>query len=457
MGSRMLRLMASIGPRRQEIMSSFKYIRCILMLGCKSRNWFSMKPSLVAFEALIILVFVALSCPSALAAHKKTILKVPVFYVTDRNPVGDGFGPKRLLENDTVSAMQSGIVDVSIARDDESSLAEWQKTGLTFDKVETSDEPKLRKFDCHTAEDLKGEFDSKIRATLASCQRKEVFVSIHGFNMTFAEAAKRAAELSYYTGTPVLLYSWPSAGKLSRYSLDECNNEWSQEHFNEFLEHLNELKRSDNLQFNLVAHSMGNRLFVRGIGMLKGQGIFKDIFLVNPDFDAQTFIHYLSRYLPKDGVVDGVRGQLLVSRKDKALCAAESLFGGYTRLGQAADFALSAVTRPDLFRNVWLNPSAADSANAGVDAFARAASIERAIKVVDVTALDHGFIGHHVPNEYIAWMHYSNEAPPGFKLNEETSKDACNRISSFLSRLGGHKINRPIGKYLLVSKSQKQL
>src|SRR5262249_40417131 len=158
--------------------------------------------------------------------------------------------------------------------------------------------------------------------------------------------------------------------------------------------------------------------FVRAIPVLRGKAIFSDIFLVYPDFDAQTFVHYLSRYVPKEGVASCVRGQLLVSRKDKALSAAEGLFGGYTRLGQGVDFTLSALTRPDLFSKLWSNVGDGASDLSSQITSARVATLERALRIVDVTALDHGAIGHKIPHEYIAWMHNKNSAPQGFELHE---------------------------------------
>lgn len=186
---------------------------------------------------------------------------------------------------------------------------------------------------------------------------------------------------------------------------------------------------------------------------MKGKGLFSDIYLVNPDFDAQTFVHYLSRYIPKTGFVAGVRAQLLVSRKDKALSIAEGLFGGYTRLGQGADFTLSALTRPDLFSKVWSDHTTEDkNVDQSKVSAMRAESIERAIRVVDVTELDHGLIGHKVPHEYIASMHFKDSAPEGFELKQDRSM-GCNKVSKFFAKICGQKIAPPVGSYLIITKS----
>lgn len=122
---------------------------------------------------------------------------------------------------------------------------------------------------------------------------------MHGFNNPFSGAARSAARLAYYAECPVILYSWPSAGKILQYYTDLGNNEWSQEHFNRFLEELMKIKEQTGLKFSLFAHSMGIKLAVRGAPVVKGKQLFENIFLINPDFDSRTFVHYVSRFIAK--------------------------------------------------------------------------------------------------------------------------------------------------------------
>jgi len=446
---------------------------------------------------LWLLLFLVLTVGSANGKEKDVIWKVPVFYVTDRNPtvnVSQGaeilgyqakkpvYGPKRLLEQDTISGLHSGVVEITVPIKAGAKLTEWQKTGLPLTTCAALELPKVQQFAGDSALDLNKKFDKQLSEALAMCSRKEVFVFVHGFNNSFNVAALNAAKLSYYSGCPVILYSWPSAEKVYRYSLDECNNEWSQEHFNQFIEHMIGFKKSQNLKCNLVCHSMGNRLFIRGMQLYAGSALFTDIYMVNPDFDAQTFVHYLVRCLPKNGLAQGVRGQFLISRKDKALSISEGIFGGYTRLGQGADFTLGALMSPDLFAKVWgqsgniinqytsavSDPGAAgvtgssatdpktsvdivsDKDSAAKQAEAkRIASIASALRVVDVTCFDYSMIGHKVPHEYIAWNHYANTPPSGYKIVEDTS-EAMNRVAKMFARACGQKITKPVGKYLIV-------
>ncbi|CAN5560529.1 hypothetical protein BH10CYA1_BH10CYA1_26050 [soil metagenome] len=420
--------------------------------------------------ATVLLLMLWLIATSAQA--KEQIWQVPIFFVTDRQPsinLQEGlqtggfqskktvYGTKRLKEVDTISGLHAGIAEICIPVMAGTKLTDWQKSGVTMKTVAGTQPPKITEFNCHSSADFKDEFDSQLFEALAKCKNKEVFVFVHGFNDSFNDAGETAAELAFYTGCPTILYSWPSAQKVYRYSLDECNNEWSQEHFNQLVEHLYTLKKEKNLKINIVAHSMGNRLFIRALPVFTGSGIFSDIYLVNPDFDAQTFVHYLARCMPKTGVVGGVRGQFLVSRKDKALSLAEGVFGGYTRLGQGSDFTLSALLSPSLFNKVWgehsnsFKPSAAGAdkiPEKDLEAL-RIASIAKCLRVIDVTSLDHGWIGHKVPIEYIAWTHFNNSPPEGYEVVEEPSQGS-NRSARFFAKMCGQKLTKPVGDYLVV-------
>lgn len=457
------------------------------------------------------------------AERGKAYWTVPVIYVTDRQTHKENYGPRRVLEKNTVARVDSGIIEMCVHQDPKEELADWQKTDH-FERSHKAHAPKTTKFNCKSTSDLKHDFNIALRRALDQTGKREVFIFVHGFNNSFEDAAAGAAKLGYYTGCPVVLYSWPSAAKLLKYSLDECNNEWSQEHFNQFIEHLIALHKSDDINFTIAAHSMGNRLFVRSIPIITGTGLFKDIYMVNPDFDAETFIHYLARYLPRKGLNSGLRAQLLISRKDHALSFSEAIFGGYTRLGQGVDFTLSALTSPRLFNDVWsrvsgvqkqsqqqaqepqpaqkkqgpeqtaidsgsksqtgeagedslINETSSNSSRAdtvsdshGGDTQSDAqathaksirhadsllvASIDKAFKIYDVTALDRGFIGHKVPHEFIAWMHYRNEPPPGFKIEKTGKSTGLNRISSFFARGAKQNIaGGPLGDTYVVVKS----
>jgi esterase/lipase superfamily enzyme len=52
--------------------------------------------------------------------------------------------------------------------------------------------------------------------------KKSAFIFVHGYNVTFEDAARRTAQMSYdlsFDGAPVF-YSWPSQGSLGDYLKD---------------------------------------------------------------------------------------------------------------------------------------------------------------------------------------------------------------------------------------------
>jgi len=358
------------------------------------------------FELLLVLTALSAAVPGASADE--------ILYVTDRAAAKKGFGPQRKLE----------------------SLRTIEN--LHFGFVESSQDGKRQKLAARPIANVKTcrDFGPVIIDAAKKAGTDEVFVMVHGFNTTFTHAAKNALLLAQQVHHPVILYSWPSKGRPGQYNVDLGNNEWSQEHFNEFLEELNEVKDTTGVKFTLVAHSMGNRLVVASSPVLVGNHLFKQMYLVDPDFDAETFVHYLSRYARKKEIAekmadhgDGVKPtkvRILFSHRDHALPLSEFLFGGYTRLGQAADRLLSTVVTPfsipDRLNDAINTVEGKDVENVGAADAAKERDKEDTpqwvlnFEWIDFTVLDHGIIGHTIPYELIANLWAKNEPGEGLKL-----------------------------------------
>ncbi|MEO8498137.1 MAG: alpha/beta hydrolase, partial [Planctomycetota bacterium] len=87
-----------------------------------------------------------------------------------------------------------------------------------------------------------------------------ILVFIHGYNVSFEDAARRTAQMSAdlkFAGAPVF-YSWPSQAEVLKYRMDEKNVELSVDQLKSFLLAVAERSGADTI--NLVAHSMGNRV-----------------------------------------------------------------------------------------------------------------------------------------------------------------------------------------------------
>jgi len=169
-------------------------------------------------------------------------------------------------------------------------------------------------------------FAREVRSFLASLDPadRNVLVFLHGFNTSFDDAARRAAQLGFDLKVPGItaFYSWPSRGNLSAYLTDVSSIEASEEHIAEFLIKLTALAPRGKV--HIIAHSMGNRGLLRAMhrattqAALRAGTRFGQIFLAAPDVDANLFRQLASVY-PQVSE----RTTLYVADQDKALAALE--------------------------------------------------------------------------------------------------------------------------------------
>ena len=167
----------------------------------------------------------------------------------------------------------------------------------------------------------------------ASRSSRRGMVFVHGFNVSFDDAALRAGQITYdlgFDGVP-FLYSWPSLGSLSSYTIDESNVEWTAANLRNFLRQAYGAGRLDELV--VIAHSMGSRALSRVVAeivsdsRLSSRMKISHLILAAPDIDAEVFVRDL---LPKMG--GPLKVTIYTSSKDKALDASRQLHG-YDRLG----------------------------------------------------------------------------------------------------------------------------
>lgn len=163
-----------------------------------------------------------------------------------------------------------------------------------------------------------------------------ILVFIHGYNSSFADAARRAGQLAFDLkfGGSTVLFSWPSRGATLEYTVDEQAAEWSIPDMKAVLASLATV--APGTPIYVIAHSMGNRVFTRGFKALLEQDPgkrrpFKQIVLAAPDVDADVFAREIGPAI----LGKGPRVTLYASSNDKALAASRSLHGGYRRLGES--------------------------------------------------------------------------------------------------------------------------
>jgi esterase/lipase superfamily enzyme len=167
---------------------------------------------------------------------------------------------------------------------------------------------------------------------------RKLLVFVHGYNVEYAEAVRLLAQFANdlkFQG-PALLFSWPSQGSLTSYTVDETNAEWAQPHLVDLLDDI--LDDTTARQIYIVAHSMGSRIATRGFIALAGDRPLADIdpikemILVAPDIDADLFRADIAPRLASNGI----HVTLYASSGDRALMASKA-FHGYARAGDSGE------------------------------------------------------------------------------------------------------------------------
>lgn len=182
---------------------------------------------------------------------------------------------------------------------------------------------------------LQGEsaYISDLRADLATSGKK-LLIFIHGYNVTFRNAARRTAQIKNdlkFSGAAAF-YSWPSQGNLTGYWKDEAMVAAAEPFLREFL--TTTVSRSGAKKIYIIAHSMGNRAFTSVIpGVRKAlpdRTVIKEVILAAPDIDAETFETRIAPVLEDPPCCTTVYS----SRKDKALWGSWIVHGFKRRVGQ---------------------------------------------------------------------------------------------------------------------------
>ena len=285
--------------------------------------------------------------PSATVAPaaKKPIVKI--YFATDRLPSGD-HGPSKYFGkewNKGGEQLITGFVNVSIPPVHQEGKVERPWKIFTFELKENAKkhfvltELHVSKSDDFYA-NLRDEFDRR------SLEDRSTFVFIHGFNVTFDEAAYSAAQMAYdldFKGVP-MMFSWPSQGRLLGYDGDEETIEFSSPNLQAFLQRV--ARESGALRINLIAHSMGNRLLTKALKELAPQSdiqpLFANVIMAAPDVNATLF----ERMWPQIKNA-AKRFTLYASSDDQALITSQRAKGdnNFRRLGEGGP---NIVVLPDL-------------------------------------------------------------------------------------------------------------
>jgi esterase/lipase superfamily enzyme len=327
-------------------------------------------------------------------AGEKRFAVVRTFFATDRKAEGKE-GGKEIFGGGRALRLSYGFCEVSIPF--RHRIGELESPSVL--KFEFREDPESHVVLLKTATVERDDFFKQISQRANASTESNAFLFVHGYNVSFEDAARRTAQISYdlnFSGAPVF-YSWPSQGKTGAYTVDEQNVEWAQANMLAFLEDF--FQRSEAKNIYLIAHSMGNRALTRAtIAFLNknpdARSRLKEVILTAPDIDADVFKRDIAPALTASG-----RPVTLYASSDDAALLASKKVHGYARAG-------------DLSRVLIVLPG---------------------METVDATSLDTGFLGH----SYFA----DNRSVLGdiFQLIKEGKKAD--------ERFGLKGVDAPVGRY----------
>ena len=287
-----------------------------------------------------------------------SFVRVPIFFATDRKDTKNT-DPNARFGKDLAAPfhINYGICEVSIPFTHE--VGEIENPSIW--RLEFTENPN-KHIVLHKIELLDGEnYFNVLSSSIQQTAKKRTFLFVHGYNVSFAEAAKRTAQIKYdlnFTGAAVF-YSWPSQASTAAYTIDENNIEWAETNMKHFL--ADYLSKSGAEEIYLIAHSMGNRGLTNALISLVSEQPelrrkIKEIILAAPDIDVGIFKRDIAPQM--------------VSKIKKPI----------TLYVSSDDVALKAS------REVHGRPRAGDSA--------KGITLVQGIETIDASNIDTSFLGH---------------------------------------------------------------
>jgi len=230
--------------------------------------------------------------------------------------------------------LRYGVCSVSIPHSHQSGMLEAPSL-LSFEFREDADKHiVLQRVDPMEL----SEFSKNLKDQVEYSAWPEALVFIHGYNVTFEDAARRSAQIAYDIkfGGVAAVFSWPSIGDTPGYTWDEQSAQYATPHLTQFLQTL--AKEGNLKRIHVIAHSMGNRCLFEALRREPDLGecrIDQCVFAA-PDVDRDVFKREF-RDIVNDKIPESKRIAnitLYASDKDKALMGSQ-VAHRYPRAGDA--------------------------------------------------------------------------------------------------------------------------
>ncbi|HEY3729839.1 MAG TPA: alpha/beta hydrolase [Steroidobacteraceae bacterium] len=319
---------AAYGEQHETVLATLRQLREVYRAAGDSE-------ALARTEQQLRPVFRELAVPNRRYKQDQGFATVRVFYGTDRKPSGS-LKPAEFYGGGR-GDLQYGYLDVTIPQLHQEAALETQSRWDVYTLVMGQAAAKSRYVLLDKVVPLPRDgFVSALRKQIQAAPSKDVFIFIHGFNSTFEDAARRCAQLAYdldFDGTP-MLYSWPSAGSATAYTIDANTVGESGRKLATFLDDVVSQSGADRI--HLIAHSMGNRALIEALRTFlekraptQRQRVFGQIVFTAPDVDREYFIDTI-----KSMASVAQRVTLYASNNDLALRSSE-IVNGAPRAGMA--------------------------------------------------------------------------------------------------------------------------
>lgn len=229
-------------------------------------------------------------------------VSVPVWYLTDRTPLSPREGLARYGGRRS-GGLRVGKATVSIPHNHERGSLERPGKILWW---ELSEDPARHISVRSVTEGDEIEWLSDLKAAVGSGRdegtTRDILLFLHGYNTTFDQAIRRAAQLSFDIGFrgATVAYSWSSAGTGIGYVADEDAILETGPLLEESLTRL--LRHSGARRVHIVAHSMGNRGVIHALREISRRPLPKtasdlsQVVFAAPDVGVTVFTDFIGDY-----------------------------------------------------------------------------------------------------------------------------------------------------------------
>jgi len=255
---------------------------------------------------------------------------VDLYYATNRAPDADG----DLYFSGARGDLSYGISQISIPPGHV--MGQHEEPSLLKLEWSNEDDKHINVRNVRTLD--REAFIKRLGKAVEASPGHKLMIFAHGYNEAFPDASRRVAQFASdlkFPG-PVVLFSWPSQGSLTGYTVDETNAEWAESHFVELMTAM--LEQVPVQSIYVVGHSMGNRIIGNAMITLSGERLesdlmlFREIIMIAPDIDADVFQMDMAPRLARTGI----HITLYASSRDRALMASKA-FHSYPRAGDSGE------------------------------------------------------------------------------------------------------------------------